>query len=102
LVRTFFYEYSRFEDAFNGFTLWLQKRGYLDKESRRALRDSFYAQIKDAVRVRNVCLHDVPDWGKQITPEISILAGLDLSDGIAQGKLDGKAIGMGAAPEFSM
>ena len=27
LVRTFFYEYGRFEDAFGHYTLWFQKRG---------------------------------------------------------------------------
>lgn len=78
LARTFFYEFGRFEDAFGYYTLWFQKRGYIDKKARRELMDDFYAQIEHIVKIRNLCLHENPDWSKSTTPEISLLDGLDL------------------------
>ena len=42
------------------------------------MRDDFYEAMKPMAKVRNVCLHSDPDWGKHVTPEIAILKGLDL------------------------
>jgi hypothetical protein len=78
LVRTFFYEFGRFEDAFAYYTLWLQRRKYISKEQRKSMRDDFYEAAKPMAKVRNICLHSNPDWGKHVTPEIAILKGLDL------------------------
>lgn len=86
LVRTFFYEYGRFEDAFGYYTLWFQKRGYISKEIRRELRHTFFMQIEHVVKIRNVCLHDDPNWSKSLTPEISILHGLDMSQAEVRNK----------------
>ena len=78
IVRTFFYEYGRFEDAFGYYTLWFQQRGHISKGERRELRHSFFAEMEDLVKIRNVCLHDEPNWSKSITPEVIILDGMDL------------------------
>jgi hypothetical protein len=78
LVRTFFYEFGRFEEAFAYFTLSLHHQKYISKVQRRSLMDDFYTQIKPMVQLRNVCLHDMPDWSKSITKELVILESLDL------------------------
>lgn len=78
LVRTFFYEFGRFEDVFAYYTLWLQRRRHISKEQRKSMRNDFYEAIKPMVKVRNVCLHADPDWDKHVTPEIAILKSLDL------------------------
>lgn len=78
LVRTFFYEFGRFEDAFGYCTLWMQRRGYITKSERRAMRDDFFHSMEPMVKIRNICLHDNPDWSKHLSPEIIILKSLDL------------------------
>lgn len=92
LVRTFFYEFGRFEDAFGYYTLSFQRRGYISKEQRRELRDTFYEQIEHIVKVRNVCLHSDPDWSKSVTPDISILVGLDTFGMEVRNKKSGKPL----------
>jgi len=78
LVRTFFYEFGRFEDAFGYCTLWMQRRKFITKPERRSMMHDFYSAMEPMVKVRNICLHDEPSWSKHVTPEIAILKGLDL------------------------
>src|SRR4051812_8869866 len=35
LVRTFFYEFCRFEDAFGYYTIWMQRKKFITKPQRR-------------------------------------------------------------------
>ncbi|MFA7270068.1 MAG: hypothetical protein WC073_12035 [Sterolibacterium sp.] len=78
IVRMFYYEFSRFEDIFGYYTLWLQRRKYLTKDARKKLRDDFYREHEPFIRVRNLFMHDDPTWKGHCTPEIAILQGLDL------------------------
>ena len=78
LVRTFFYEFGRFEDAFGYFTLWVKNRDYLNKKQRREMMNGFYEQIENIVKIRNIYLHDDPSWEGSMSNEIAILEGCEL------------------------
>jgi hypothetical protein len=77
LVRMYFYEYGRFEDVFGYFTQWKQQRGLMTKQERKDHRQSFYSTYEDAIKTRNVMLHDLVSWREQSSPEIAILQGLE-------------------------
>jgi hypothetical protein len=73
LVRTFFYEYSRFQDLFERYTHWWVKQGMMTKAERRELMEAFYAQQELPIVLRNVLLHGSFSWAGQITHELTIL-----------------------------
>jgi hypothetical protein len=78
LVRLFFYEFGRFEDAFGYYTLWMQRHGMLTKQARRSQMNNFHEQLKPLFVARNICLHDAPTWKPDTSPEIAILQGLEM------------------------
>ena len=78
LVRTFFYEFGRFEDAFGYYTHWLQRNNLLTKQERRSQMHDFHEQLKPLFVARNICRHDEPTWKPDVSPEIAILEGLDM------------------------
>ena len=55
----------------------VSKAGHISKKDRRELRNNFYGQIEEVVKIRNICLHDDPSWKHSMTPEIAILTGLE-------------------------
>lgn len=87
LVRMYFYEYGRFEDVFGYFTQWKQKRGLMTKEERKAHRQAFYVTYEEAIRTRNVMMHDGVSWQEQCSPEIGILQALEATGQVAVDKL---------------
>lgn len=77
LLRLYFYEYGRFEDVFGYFTQWKQKRALMSKSERKEHREAFYSTYKDAIKTRNVMMHDAVSWREQYSPEITLLQGLE-------------------------
>jgi hypothetical protein len=59
LFRSFFYEFSRFEDIFGYFMVWLARLRVISRKDRKTLRDRFYAMVKPMVNIRNTMLHDL-------------------------------------------
>lgn len=78
LVRTFLYEFGRFEDAFGYYTQLLMNLGYINKKDRKTLMHDFYNEIEPVIKMRNAGLHDDIDWSRTTTPEVRILQSLDL------------------------
>jgi hypothetical protein len=68
LVRMYFYEYGRFEDVFGYFTQWKQKRGLMTKEERKTHRQAFYEAYQDAIKTRNLMLHDGGQLASAVQP----------------------------------
>jgi hypothetical protein len=58
LFRSFFYEFSRFEDIFGYFMMWLERLKIISREDRKALRNDFYEMVKPMVKIRNTMLHE--------------------------------------------
>ena len=75
LVRMFFYEYGRLEDAFGQFTLWKQRQNLLTKAERKAEREAFYKYFEAAIRTRNLMMHDAVSWEQQCSLELGLLQG---------------------------
>jgi hypothetical protein len=57
LLRSFFYEFSRFDDLFGYFMVWLERLSIISREERKTLRDQFYRMVKPMVDIRNTMLH---------------------------------------------
>lgn len=91
LVRLFYYEFGRFEDAFGYYTLWLNHHKILDKKQRKSLMEDFHNEQKPLIVARSICLHDDPTWKPDTSPEIRILEGLDMFGLLAKDK-DGKTL----------
>lgn len=77
LLRMFFYEFGRFEDAYGFFTHWQQRKGLISKEERKAARASFYATHKHAIKTRNVMMHEAVSWERHCSVEIALLKSLE-------------------------
>jgi hypothetical protein len=58
LFRSFFSEFSRFEDIFGYFMLWHERLGVISRKDRKTLRDKFHEMVKPMVNIRNIMLHD--------------------------------------------
>lgn len=78
LVRTYSYEYARFEDLFGYFTHWCTQEKLLTKQQRKELRNEFYIANQKAIQSRNILMHDIASWKGHCTPELSLLQGADL------------------------
>lgn len=76
LVRMYFYEYGRFEDAFAYLTKWMELRSLMTKYERSKRRQAFYDYFEHAIKTRNVMLHDGVSWEDECSPEIAFLQGL--------------------------
>jgi hypothetical protein len=87
LVRMYFYEYGRFKDRFGYFTQWKFKAGLMTKAERKLHCDAFYIAYEDAIKTRNIMMHDGVTWESQCSPEIAILQALEATGRVAVDKL---------------
>lgn len=88
-LRSFFYEFSRFEDLFGYFLLWLEQLGEISKKDRKAMRAEFYEHLKPMVVIRNTMLHNSFDWNKTLPVDVFLLEGADHSGHRLVRKSDG-------------
>jgi len=77
LVRSFFYEFSRFEDLFGYFLLWLERLGEISKQTRKEMRTAFYGRLKPMVDIRNTMLHDAFRWSQMLPTDVFLLEAAD-------------------------
>ncbi len=73
IVKSYMYEYARFEDIFGYLLIFLERNSYLTKKERKNVRDEFYEQIKPMVKIRNTIAHDSYGWEDHMTMEITML-----------------------------
>lgn len=74
LLRSFFYEFSRFEDLHGYFLKMMEELGKVSKQDRQAMRASFYDRIKPMLDTRNRMLHGLTaGLEKCVPPEAFLL-----------------------------
>jgi hypothetical protein len=92
LLRSFFYEFSRFEDLFGYFMVWLERLSIISREERKTLRDQFYRKVKPMVDIRNTMLHHSFQLEEAVPQEIFLLEAAESTGYILIQQLDGTVV----------